>query len=503
MAAAEEDLDFLVPPELKEKYPKETHKDWYPIGRIMELNATGHSYDYMPVFFKKFPSGEEEQFQSDVKKYNFYKVHLEELKQKLEKEEKYEQLKLKKQEAHYQELKEHSERFPISTLEIDQKPDVIALCPFDVYINGIVETLQLSVDDYPCNCDMFNERSSSLNLYLNKYASKKLLLDDFFKFESENPTIHFLDSKWQAESSGSTFHNEKFVPTVNSAITAYRGYRFGIDHAIVDQGVQMFDDRLRSLTLSQTFMRDFTQTKKINDKVRHARVDILRGVKFVPLLKYNAEGIYTEFEIVVKIGRVHVFPKDTVYEGTNKCEPVKIGNTKDCIYNPNPLEEIDYYFIISNPGDELAYCPNYYELDEDEEKVVYSINSVRSASKTGGGKGTHTDRYKSRNKTMLRLTDKNAIGVGNVSEIMDAYMYQQERKNENDVRQNKMDERIPFLTPFQKQKTPFLTPFQKQIPHSISATRRRGGKKRRPRMKTTVKLSERMTRSKTHKRIKK
>ena len=86
MAAAEEDLDFLVPPELKEKYPKETHKDWYPIGKQKELNATGHSYDYMPVFETKFPSGEEEQFQSDVKKYNFYKVHLEELKQKLEKE---------------------------------------------------------------------------------------------------------------------------------------------------------------------------------------------------------------------------------------------------------------------------------------------------------------------------------------------------------------------------------------------------------------------------------
>jgi hypothetical protein len=250
-------------------------------------------------------------------------------------------------------------------------------------------------DLYAARCTHRNDVTHELEC-LHNYANE-IHLDEIIHFIhhsgwfgfSSNP-LDLIDSDWQHESTNRYRFKKKIPPTIHP-IVAYRGYTEGIiesGEVVTDipVGIHDFGGRLRSLTLSQQFMNEFTKGKP--PPVVHSRVDILNGIEVLPLFDY--EGIDTEYEIVVKMGRLHVFPVTTVLEGQVKMTAVnKYGVETEC-------ELIDYFFVISKPGTVIDYNPTY-----------------QTHTMLGGG-GLH-------------LNDQNALGIGNVIDMMDGYIQSKDR----------------------------------------------------------------------------
>jgi hypothetical protein len=268
--------------------------------------------------------------------------------------------------------------------------------PFDVYVFSLLRadpTLNFINSASPVSDD----DNIVLNA-LNPYA-EMIGLGDIIDYIEDDDLDHtpsaFIHEIWQSQSVSSVKEFERKLPEISSPIVAYRGYQTGIDMEI-QPGMQDFGGRLRSLTLSQKFMNGFTGS---NPMVIHSRVDVLNGIEVLPLFHYIDTYISTEFEVVVKMGRLHVFPKETVLEGRQQMP--RWPTTK---YNvdPNPLRLVDYYFVISKPGTNVEYNPDY-EYDT-------TLSIVH-----GGGK-------------TLQLNDQNALGIGNVMDLMDNYIKKRNQK---------------------------------------------------------------------------
>jgi len=331
--------------------------------------------------------------------------------------------------------------------------------PFDVYVRNNYSS------SFLCNApDSVN--SDELLTVLDTYARHVGLGEtlDYINDKSvDNHPNDFIDSIWQLNSSEIDAFERK-LPEISSPIVAYRGYRTGIDSG-VQVGLQDFGGRLRSLTLSQDFMNDFANKASFPSSI-HTRVDILSGIEVLPLFHYS--NPITEFEVVVKMGRLHVFKGDTVLEGRQQmlklkimsdC-PIKTNVIHDVIYSlsykykfkreeaialygnlptvreviselankykkftPQKAEEyyygmlplVDYYFIVSKPGTTVEYDP-YYQTD------------ARLSLTTGG-------------KKTLLLNDQNALGVGNVLAIMDTFIRQRTQSKQLFPRGNKRPNR--------------------------------------------------------------
>ena len=278
--------------------------------------------------------------------------------------------------------------------------------PYDVYASA-----------NPVN-EACQDRSYSGELVcLNAYARQVIDLGEIIDFAGENP-VSLIDEDWQVNPRVQ-YHFRESIPVTTHPIVAYRVYNNGIiesGHKVqLQKGIHDFGGRLRSVTLSQTFMNAFAGNSP--DQV-HTRVDILNGIELVPLFKYGT--VDTEYELVVNMGRLHVFPGETVLEGREympafikpiEWYPLLFQSIVPRVTFTN-CRVINYYFIISKPGTIIDYNPDYRNYSNPN---TFPYNpKVR-----GGGR--------------LQLNDENALGSGNVMEMMDEYIRKQQIGNQQIV----------------------------------------------------------------------
>ena len=326
--------------------------------------------------------------------------------------------------------------------------------PFDFYVRNNYPSFLCNISLRACWDTSDYVKSDELLKIIDAYAREVGLGEtlDYINDDSvDNQPNKFIHHMWQTESY-SIKEFERKLPEISSPIVAYRGYRTGINTGI-QMGMQDFGGRLRSLTLSQQFMNEFASKVLYPDSI-HTRVDVLNGIEVLPLFEYSDDKIRTEFEVVVNMGRLHVFKGDTVLEGRQrmlapnirtgsecyskgtdvnddlihslayeyKFSPEeatalygKLPNVKEVIaklaehykkFTPQEAEAyyygtsglVDYYFIVSKPGTTVEYKPDY------ETDATFSLTS-------GGGKP-------------LLLNDGNALGIGNVITMMDTFIHQ-------------------------------------------------------------------------------
>ena len=331
--------------------------------------------------------------------------------------------------------------------------NIVAPVPYDIYANSnpAVEACQ--------------DRSHKGELVcLNAYAREVIDLGEIIDFCGEDP-VSLIHRDWQNHSSA-LYKFTKEIPVTTHPIVSYRVYTSGIIESgrkiQLQKGIHDFGNRLRSVTLSQTYMNAFASSYPDQDQV-HTRVDILNGIELVPLFKYGT--IDTEYELVLNMGRLHVFPGETVLEGREympAVKPIEDVTLYSLLFNDSVVPRvtftnckvIDYYFIISKPGTFIDYNPdykNYSNPDTFPDKFPYNP-TVR-----GGGR--------------LQLNDENALGIGNVMEMMDEYIRKQQIGNQQIV-----GEQIS-----KKRKLEFEQPhrFPAARPKIMPKTTRIGGKRRR------------------------
>jgi len=341
---------------------------------------------------------------------------------------------------------------------------LVAPVPYDIYANSkpAVEACQ--------------DRSHKGELVcLNAYAREVIDLGEIIDFCGADP-VSLIHRDWQIHSSA-LYKFTKDIPVTTHPIVAYRVYTSGIIESgrkiQLQKGTHDFGNRLRSVTLSQTYMNAFASSYPDQDQV-HTRVDILNGIELVPLFKYGT--IDTEYELVLNMGRLHVFPGETVLEGREympAIKPIEDVTLYSLLFNDSIVPRvtfttckvIDYYFIISEPGTMIEYNPdykNYSNPDTFPDKFPY--NPTR-----GGGR--------------LQLSDDNALGIGNVIEMMDEYIRKQQIVNEPIVNEPIAKKRkFEFEEPFHR----FPSPSFRM--RSIKTTRMGGKRKRTYRKRKKIRV---------------
>jgi len=251
----------------------------------------------------------------------------------------------------------------------DQRPDQIkrikAYDPDDEY------EYEYDADDDDKDCPRYD---GDLIVYLMKRYMLTAGMGHIVNYVNVNQKIirsKVSSSNWQVNSIGnrrpieSLFDMHDF-PVVQRPTVLYRGYRSGM--GTMPQIGDEIDFGVRSAALSLGFVVGFATGKNPESFV--ARIDIMPGVKILPLFNYPDKVIATEFECIVD-GRSDgnqciVHDPTEVIEGTaNMLGPpfefsgYKYPDSKYKFIHRN-LPKIKLYLVISPRGSQFAYNPNYH-----------------------------------------------------------------------------------------------------------------------------------------------
>lgn len=286
--------------------------------------------------------------------------------------------------------------------------------PFDVYLRSLNPAIPFHNNDGECPRHASPEHDSeplfeAISDYAREFGLGDLIDDKFvgkLKKKFHKDFSHFI-GEWQVNSFQSPTIYEKMktlLPPLTQPIVLYRGYSTGMGKP-PEIGTTMDNMGLRSCSLSQGFADKFFTTSDANSFL--ARVDVLPGIHVLPMLTYSGKGIFTEFEVMVNLNlRVHVVDPTLILEGQIEMPPPPLDYKCDSqkyslqTHNAN-LKKVTFYFILSEPGTEVEYYPNF----EDPETKM----------KVGGGKA-------------IRLNDENQLGGGNAEKIINAYIARHKKR---------------------------------------------------------------------------
>ena len=226
------------------------------------------------------------------------------------------------------------------------------------------------------------------------------------------------------------------LPALTKPLTVYRVFTNGIwvDGARVDliPASEWNMTGARSFTASQSFSQYFAATAGgVNPETRFVRCDLLTGISVLPVQRYTDFGgrhVKTELEFVLlqpdaqnrhQQSRIHVLTSTLVVEGREETPVTNVVYNKEPFRVPefptwpprrgltNPL--ISYYFVVSKPDTNIEYYP----FDEGDPSHIRSLPR-------GGAKPRPVllTNYSNR--------DAKLVGVGNVEELIEAYIKSQE-----------------------------------------------------------------------------